>query len=103
MCLKGDAIAGEVYRFTGQILGEALANFVMFSSPEAIVLFGGVIKAGDLFLEATREHMEINVLPQYKNKVKIILSELNEADAAILGASTLVWNFSHEKHVDIMG
>ena len=99
--VKGDAIAEEVYRFTGQILGEALANFVMFSSPEAIVLFGGVIKAGDLFLEATREHMEINVLPQYKNKVKIILSELDEADAAILGASTLVWNFSHEKHVDI--
>lgn len=94
--LKGDLIALEVYRFTGQILGEALANFVMFSSPEAIVLFGGVIKAGDLFLEATRKHMEKNVLPQYKNKVKIIFSELNEADAAILGASTLVWNINHE-------
>ena len=89
--IKGDKIAKEVYRFTGQILGEALANFVMVSSPEAIVLFGGVIKAGDLFLQPAREHMEKNVLPLYKNKVKLILSELNDADAAILGASTLVW------------
>ena len=89
--IKGDKVAKEVYRFTGQILGEALANFVMVSAPEAIVLFGGVIKAGDLFLQPAREHMEKNLLPLYKNKVKIILSELNDADAAILGASTLVW------------
>ena len=95
--LKGDKIAQETYRFTGQILGEALANFVMFTSPEAIILFGGVIKAGDLFLKAAREHMEKNLLPMYKNKVKIIFSELNEADAAILGASTLAWNTGHVK------
>ncbi len=95
--LKGDKIAQEVFRFTGQLLGEALANFVMVTSPEAVVLFGGVIKAGDLFLEPAREHMEKNVLPLYKNKVKILFSELNEADAAILGASTLVWNFESEK------
>lgn len=95
--LKGDKIAQETYRFTGQILGEALANFVMFTSPEAIILFGGVIKAGDLFLKAAREHMEKNLLPLYKNKVKIIFSELNEADAAILGASTMVWNLNHAK------
>src|SRR3954468_15181589 len=94
---KGDNIAKEVYRFTGQILGEALANFIMVTSPEAIVLFGGVIKAGDLFLQPAKEHMEMNLLPLYKNKVKLILSELNEADAAILGASTLVWEFPHEK------
>ncbi len=89
--VKGDKIAIEVYQFTGQILGEALANFVMVTSPEAIVLFGGVIKAGDLFLQPAREHMEKNLLPLYKNKVKLILSELNDADAAILGASSLVW------------
>jgi len=88
---KGDKIAQEVYRFTGQILGEALANFVMFSSPEAIILFGGVIKAGDLILEPTREHMEKNLLPIFQNKVKLLFSELKEADAAILGASALVW------------
>jgi len=90
---QGDEIAKEVYRFTGQILGEALANFVMFSSPEAIILFGGVIKAGDLILQPTREHMEKNVLPIYRNKIKLVFSELKEADAAILGASALVWEF----------
>jgi glucokinase len=90
--MQGDAIAREVYRFTGQILGEALANFVMFSSPEAIILFGGVIKAGDLIMVPTREHMEKNLLPIFQNKVKLIFSELKEADAAILGASALVWD-----------
>ena len=89
--MQGDAIAKEVYRLTGQILGEALANFVMFSSPEAIVLFGGVIKAGNLILEPTKVHMEKNLLPIFQNKVKLIFSELQEADAAILGASALVW------------
>jgi len=89
--IKGDNIAKEVYRFTGQILGEALANFVMFSSPEAIILFGGVIKAGDLIMQPTREHMEKNLLPIFQNKVKLVFSELQEADAAILGASALVW------------
>jgi glucokinase len=96
---KGDKVAKEVYRYTGQILGEALANFVMVTSPEAIVLFGGVIKAGELFLGSAREHMEKNLLPLYKNKVKIILSELNEADAAILGASTLVWELPYVQPV----
>lgn len=89
--VQGDAIAQEVYRFTGQILGEALANFIMFSSPEAIILFGGVIKAGDLILQPTKEHMEKNLLPIFQNKVKLVFSELKEADAAILGASALVW------------
>jgi len=89
--IQGDKIAAEVYRFTGQILGEALANFIMFSSPEAIILFGGVIKAGDLIMLPTKEHMEMNLLPIYRNKVKLIFSELKEADAAILGASALVW------------
>jgi glucokinase len=89
--VKGDKIAQEVYRFTGQILGEALANFIMFSSPEAIILFGGVIKAGDLIMNPTKEHMEKNLLPIFQDKVKLIFSELKEADAAILGASALVW------------
>lgn len=89
--MEGDAIANEVYRFTGEILGSALANFIMFSSPEAIILFGGVIKAGDLLLKPTRQHMEANLLPIFQNKVKLLCSELKEADAAILGASALVW------------
>lgn len=89
--VQGDKIAGDVYAFTGKILGLALANFVMFSSPEAIILFGGMTKAGDLILDPTREHMEKNLLPIFQNKVKLIFSELKEADAAILGASALVW------------
>jgi glucokinase len=89
--IQGDKLAAEVYRFTGQILGEALANFIMFSSPEAIILFGGVIKAGDLLLQPTKEHMEKNLLPIFQNKVNLIFSELKEADAAILGASAMVW------------
>jgi glucokinase len=89
--MQGDALAKEVYRFTGQILGEALANFIMFSSPEAVVLFGGVIKAGELIMAPTKEHMEKNLLPIFQNKVRLIFSELQEADAAILGASALVW------------
>jgi len=89
--IKGDKIAMDVYAFTGEILGRALANAVMFSSPEAIVLFGGLTKAGDLIIEPTRKHMEENLLPIFQNKVKLLFSELKEADAAILGASALVW------------
>ncbi len=89
--MKGDSIANEIFEFTGQILGESLANFIMFSSPEAIVLFGGLTKAGPLLLNPTRKHMEANLLPIFQNKVKLLFSELKEADAAILGASALIW------------
>ena len=94
--LKGDPIANEIFEFTGQILGESLANFIMFSSPEAIVLFGGLTKAGPLILNPTRKHMEANLLPIFQNKVKLLFSELKEADAAILGASALVWSLKGE-------
>ncbi len=87
---KGDKIANDVFTYTGQILGEALANFVMFSSPEAIVLFGGLTKAGDLIMNPTREAMEANLIQVFRNKVKLLFSELKEADAAILGASALI-------------
>ncbi len=88
---QGDALANEIFEFTGQILGEALASFVMFSAPEAIVLFGGLTKAGDLIMKPTRQAMEDNLLQVFKNQVKILYSDLKEADAAILGASALVW------------
>ena len=88
---KGDKIANEVFEFTGKILGEALANFVMFSAPEAIILFGGLTKAGDLIMNPTRQAMETNLIQIWKNKIKLLFSELKEADAAILGASALIW------------
>lgn len=90
--VKGDKLAKDVYEFTGKILGLALANAVMFSSPEAIVLFGGLTKAGDLILKPTREHMEANLIQIFQNKVKILISHLKESDAAILGASALAWD-----------
>lgn len=89
--IKGDKLAIEIYEFTGKVLGEALANFVMFSSPEAIVLFGGLTQAGDLIMRPVREHMEVNLLPIFQNKVKLLFSELKESDAAILGASAMAW------------
>lgn len=89
--IQGDELAHHVYEFTGRILGLALANAVMFSSPEAIVLFGGLTKAGDLILTPTKEHMEANLIQVFQNKVKILISHLKESDAAILGASALVW------------
>jgi glucokinase len=90
--IEGDKLAKEIFEFTGKILGSALANFVMFSSPEAIILFGGLTKAGDLILKPTHEHMEANLIQVFQNKVKILVSHLKESDAAILGASALVWD-----------
>lgn len=89
--IKGDKIANDIFDFTGQILGESLANFVMFSSPSAIVLFGGLMNAGDLITKPTKKAMEENLLPIFQNKVELVLSKLPESDAAILGASALIW------------
>lgn len=89
--MEGDELAKEVFQFTGEILGEAFADFVAFTSPEAIILFGGLAKAGDLILNPIRESMEKNLLAIYKNKVKLLFSELKESDAAVLGASALGW------------
>ncbi len=94
--IKGDNMAKEVFKYTGEILGEALANFVMFSSPEAIILFGGVCKAGKILMDPVKDSMEKNLLPIYQNKVKLLFSELKESDAAILGASALVWEIKQE-------
>jgi glucokinase len=89
--MEGDKVAKEIFEFTGKILGEAFSDFVAFSAPEAIVLFGGLAKAGDLILNPIIENMEKNVLAIWKGKVKVLFSELKEADAAILGASALAW------------
>lgn len=86
-----DPIAQHAFTYTGEILGEALANLVGFFSPEAIFFFGGVAKAGKWILEPTKQHMEANLLNIYRNKVQLIPSYLPESDAAILGASSLVW------------
>lgn len=89
--IRGDKVAQEVFTFTGTILGEALADFIAFSAPEAIVLFGGLTKAGDLIMKPTLEAMEANVLNIWKGKTKLLVSELKDSDAAVLGASALAW------------
>ncbi|KAA6331142.1 Glucokinase [termite gut metagenome] len=89
--LQGDTLAQEIFTFTGTLLGEALANFIAFSSPEAIVLFGGLAKSGDYIMKPIHEAMENNLLPIFKGKTKLLISELKDSDAAILGASALAW------------
>jgi len=90
--IQGDQLAKDIFEFTGKILGLALANFIMFSSPQAIILFGGLTKAGDYLLKPTREAMEANLIQVFQNKVRILVSHLKESDAAILGASALAWD-----------
>mgnify|MGYP003588490549 FL=1 len=89
--MQGDEVAKDIFEFTGKILGQSLADFVAFSAPEAITIFGGLSKAGDLIMEPIKRHMEANLLPLWKGKIKIFFSELKEADAAVLGASALAW------------
>lgn len=89
--IQGDTVALEIFNQTGKILGQSLADFVAFSAPEAIILFGGLTKSGDLILNPIIEHMEKNLLPIWKGKIKVQFSDLKEADAAVLGASALAW------------
>ena len=89
--IKGDKLANEIFNFTGKMLGEALADFTAFSSPEAFVLFGGLMKSGDLLLQPTKKAFEESLLFIYNDKPKILVSELNEDDGAVLGASALAW------------
>ena len=88
---KGDRVALEVFEQTGRWLGQGLADTVHHLSPEAIFLFGGPTAAGDLIFKPTIESMEEHLLPVFKNKVKVLPSELSMGDAAIVGASALVW------------
>ena len=89
--VQGDALAKRVFDFTGRILGESLADFVHFSAPEAIVLFGGLARAKEFLYEPTLKALNDNVLPLWRGKVKLLFSQLKESDAAILGASALAW------------
>ncbi|NDV46557.1 ROK family protein [Paludibacter sp. 221] len=89
--IQGDEVAKEIFEYTGKILGEALADFVAFSSPEAIILFGGLTKAGKLITDPIINNMEKNLMKIWQGKIKVLVSELKESDAAVLGASALGW------------
>jgi glucokinase len=87
----GDGLALKIFDFTGKILGRSFADFIAFSAPEAIVLFGGLARAKEFLLQPIEDAMNANVLPLWRGKVKIVFSQLKESDAAILGASALAW------------
>ena len=88
----GDKLALDIFEYTGTILGRSFADFIAFSAPEAIVLFGGLARSREFLTEPILESMNENVLPLWKDKVKLLYSSLSESDAAILGASALAWN-----------
>ena len=89
--VRGDKLAQDIFEYTGRILGEALADFIAFSSPEAIILFGGLAKSGDYIMKPIRKAIDDNILKIYEGKTKLLISELKDADAAVLGASALGW------------
>ena len=90
--VQQDKLALDIFDFTGKILGQSLADAVAITSPEAIILFGGLAQAGPYIFEPTKKYLEDNLLIIYKNKIKLLPSELKESDVAILGAAALVWN-----------
>ena len=89
--LNGDPLAIEAYEYTGMLLGHALADAVTITSPEAIFLFGGLAKAGKYIFEPTKKYMEMHMMPVFRNKVKLLPSGIDGKNAAVLGASALVW------------
>ena len=88
---KGDELAKEIYEFTGKMLGEACADFAAFSSPEAFIFFGGMVKAGDLIMKPIEKAYNAHVLPIFRGKAKFLVSGLDGASAAVLGASAIGW------------
>ncbi len=88
---KGDAVAQEIFQFTGKMLGEACADFAAFSSPEAFIFFGGLTKAGDLIMKPIEDTYNKTVMPIFRNKAKFLVSGLMSSNAAVLGASALGW------------
>ena len=89
--VQGDELAKEIFEYTGRILGEKFADFIAFSSPEAIIMFGGLTRSGNFILDPVKKYMDLNVMPQWRGKVKLLFSDLKESDAAVLGASALAW------------
>lgn len=89
---QGDEVAKEIFEYTGKILGQACADFAAFSSPEAFIFFGGLTKAGDLLMDPIKKAYDENVLFVFKDKAQMIVSQLDDAAAAVLGASALGWD-----------
>lgn len=99
--ITGDKLAKEIFEYTGHILGEFFADMIAFSSPQAIILFGGLARSGDLLLKPIQEALDKSVLSIFRGKTKIILSELKESDAAVLGASALGWEAKYRADMPV--
>ena len=97
--VKGDKLALDIFEFTGNLLGQAFADMVTFSSPQAFILFGGLAKSGDLLLKPIKEALDKNIMECFRGKAQIIVSELKESDAAVLGASALGWEAKYRAEV----
>lgn len=89
---KGDKVANEIFEFTGKMLGEACADFATFCSPEAFIFFGGLVKAGDLIMDPIKKAYDAHVLNLFKGKAQFLVSGLEGASAAVLGASAIGWD-----------
>ncbi|MBS1488858.1 MAG: ROK family protein [Bacteroidetes bacterium] len=98
---RGDIVAKEAFEYTGRILGMKLAETVVHTDPEAIFLFGGLSLAGDLIFKPTIRHMEANLMPLFRGKIKILSSALQNQAAPILGASSLVWDYFEKQKMEI--
>ena len=94
---SGDKMAREIFEYTGKMLGDAFADFIAFSSPQAIILFGGLARSGEMLLKPLREELDKVIMPVFRGK--ILLSELKESDAAVLGASALGWEAKYRAEV----
>jgi glucokinase len=97
---RGDVVANEAYEYTGRILGMKLAETVVHTDPEAIFLFGGLSMAGDLIFRPTIKHMEANLMPLFRGKIKVLPSAMQNQAAPILGASSLVWDYLDKLQVN---
>ena len=89
---KGDELSKEIYQFTGEMLGEACADFAAFCSPEAFVFFGGLTKAGDLLMDPIKKSYDEHVLKIFKGHAKFLVSSLDGSSAAVLGAAAIGWD-----------
>ncbi|MFI3265206.1 MAG: ROK family protein [Rikenellaceae bacterium] len=88
---NNDPLALEIFRYTGEVLGRAFADMCTITSPEAIIIFGGLAKAGELIFEPTKRYMEENIMPTFRNKTKLLPSGIQDKNTAVIGASALVW------------
>jgi glucokinase len=89
---KKDPIAVKAMEFTAEKLAFGIMNMITFSSPQAIFLFGGLAKAGEMLFAPVRKYVDENVMPIFRGTYQILPSGIPENNAAVLGSAALAWN-----------